>query len=87
MKLTTLIFVLAQQPYRYDRPFIQPLPIWDYWYVLLVPLVLAISVVYKSVRCSSMRRVPREALVLFVFIMTVMLLAAGALAALVNVVK
>ena len=78
---------VAVGEYRYDRPFIQPLPVWDYWYLLLVPLCLAIAVVYKSIRCSSMRRVPREALILFVFIMTVMVLAAGALAALVNVIR
>lgn len=84
---STLAPSIAAAEYKYDRPFIQPLPVWDYWYVLLIPLCLAIAVVYKSIRCSSMRRVPREALILFVFIMTVMLLAAGALAALVNVIR
>ena len=58
-----------------------------FWQIIAFPLVLAISIVYKSVRCSSMRRVPREALVLFVFIITVMVLAAGALAAVVTLAK
>ena len=87
MKLLAYIWPLAE--YRYNRPFIQPLPIWGGWwpYALAIPLCLGIAVVYKSVRCSSMRRVPREAVVLFVFIITVMALAAGALAALVNVLR
>ena len=79
--------ILAQGEYRYDRPFIQPAPIWDYWYLLLIPLCLAVAIVYKSIRCPSMRRVPQEALILFVFILTVMVLAAGALAAIVTALK
>jgi hypothetical protein len=42
-------------------PFMQPLPVWDYWYLLAVPLCAGVSVVYKSIRCRSMRTVPREA--------------------------
>ena len=45
-------------------PFMQPLPAWDVWYLLAVPLCAAVSVVYKSIRCRSMRKVPREARVL-----------------------
>ena len=42
-------------------PFMQPLPAWDVWYLLAIPLCAAVSIVYKSVRCRSMRKVPREA--------------------------
>ena len=42
-------------------PFMQPLPAWDYWYLLAVPLCAGVSVVYKSIRCRSMGTVPREA--------------------------
>ena len=42
-------------------PFMQPLPAWDYWYLLALPLCAAVSIVYKSIRCRSMRKVPREA--------------------------
>jgi hypothetical protein len=66
-------------------PLKKPAPAWGLWYLLLLPLCLAISIVYKSIRCDSMHRVPREALVLFVFIMVVMIAAAGALAGLVNI--
>ena len=79
-----LVSFLAQYQYR---PFVTPLPLWDepYWAFLLFPLCLAIAIVYKCVRCDSMRRVPREAIGLFFVILIVMALTAGALAAVVNV--
>jgi membrane protein YdbS with pleckstrin-like domain len=77
---------LANGDYHYEL-FKKPLPVWKYWYLLLLPLCLAISVVYKAIRCESMRRVPREAIGLFVFIIVVMVAAAGALAALVNILR
>jgi hypothetical protein len=39
----------------------QPLPAWDVWYLLALPLGAAVSIVYKSIRCRSMRKVPVEA--------------------------
>jgi hypothetical protein len=39
----------------------QPLPAWDVWYLLALPLCAAVSIVYKSIRCRSMRKVPVEA--------------------------
>jgi hypothetical protein len=69
------------------QPFKKPAPLWDYWYLLLLPLCLAITIVYKSVRCESMRRVPREALVLFAVIIVVMVASAGALAAIVELME
>jgi membrane protein YdbS with pleckstrin-like domain len=70
--------------YTYE-PFVKAMPVWDGWYVWLLPLCLAIAIVYKSIRCDSMRGVPRQALALFAFIIVVMILAAGALAALVRI--
>ena len=60
-------------------PFMQPLPVWDYWVWLLLPLSLAISLVYKSVRVDPMRRVPLEAVRLALWIVTIMAAAAVAL--------
>lgn len=56
--------LLAQgaEPYSYSRPFVQPAPVWDYWYLLLIPLVVGVSVVYKSVKCGHVSEVPRAAL-------------------------
>jgi hypothetical protein len=73
----------ADTAYRF-QPFRTPAPVWDYWYLLVLPLALGIAIVYKSVRCESMRKVPREAMVLFAFIIAVLVAAAGALAAIVN---
>jgi hypothetical protein len=69
------------------RPFWQPLPIWDYWYLLLVPLCLGVSIVYKSIKCHRMRQVPREAGVIFLMILAGMALAAGLLLGLVRVME
>ena len=65
-------------------PFLYPLPIWDYWPWLLIPLTAGVAIVYKSVKCQSMRQVPREALVIFVWILVGMAAAAGALAGVVH---
>lgn len=42
-------------------PFMHPLPAWDVWYLLALPLCAAVSLVYKSIRVRNMRKVPREA--------------------------
>jgi hypothetical protein len=67
---------LAQSAYR---PFWNPLPAWEYWYLLLIPLCLGISIVYKSIKCHSMKQVPREAAEIFVTILAGMIFAAAAL--------
>ena len=43
------------------RPFLDPLPVWDYWTLLILPLCIAVAVVYKSMKCSRMSQVPLEA--------------------------
>lgn len=58
-------------------PFVTPLPMWSYWWVLLLPLIVAVAVVYKAVKCESTRRVPIESVQLTLYILTFM--AAGAL--------
>lgn len=37
------------------RPFLDPLNLHSYWYLLLIPLALGISVAYKAVRVRSMK--------------------------------
>jgi len=46
----------SSMPRTADRPAAAV----DYWYVLALPLCLGISIVYKSIRCDSMRRSPRS---------------------------
>jgi len=84
--MSTLALLLSAGGYEWV-PFKLPAPIWDYWYLLLLPLCLAVAIVYKSIRCFSMKQVPREALILFIFILVVMVLTAGALAGLVEVLE
>ena len=66
-------------------PFIYPLPIWDYWPWLILPLVAAVSIVWKSVKCHKMSQVPREALTIFVWILVFMVLAGVTLAGVVKI--
>ena len=47
-------------PSRYV-PFLYPVPAWHVWYLLAVPLCAAVAIVYKSIRCRSMNKVPKEA--------------------------
>lgn len=57
------------------KPFITPLPIWDHWAWLIIPLCLGVSVVYKSAKCWKMTEVPREALKITVWMLGAMVLA------------
>jgi hypothetical protein len=72
---------------RAFEPFRQPLPVWDYWYLLLIPLCIGISIVYKSIKCREMKQVPREASVIFIMIMLGMIATAAALYALMRVLE
>jgi hypothetical protein len=68
-------------------PFMQPLPVWDYWYLLALPLCAAVSIVYKSIRCRSMRKVPREAAKATGWILAGLVFAAVVLALIVKVME
>jgi hypothetical protein len=72
----------AVGPYR---PFLDPLPIYRYWFWLLLPLCLLFSVVYKSAKCESVRQIPRAALVITFWILLGMGAAAVVLTVIVKV--
>ena len=80
-----MIFHLLAQSTGY-RPFLDPLPVWPnyIWPWLVVPLCAAVSIVYKSIRCRSMNKVPREALGLCVIILLGLTAAAIVLAVIVR---
>jgi len=61
------------------RPFLEPLPLDLYWMFLLIPMVVAISVVYKTIKTDRLRKIPRESAVLSAQIVAFMALAAAAL--------
>lgn len=66
------------------RVFIDPLPIYSYWYWLLLPLCLLFSIVYKAVKCETMKQVPKAAIEITFWILMGM---GGAAAALYGVMK
>jgi hypothetical protein len=68
-------------------PFVTPLPVWDYWPLLLLPLCAGVSIVYKSIKCRSMSTVAREAGMIFISILIGMAVAGIILAALVRAVQ
>lgn len=58
------------------RPFLEPMPVDDLWLVLIVPLVLAIAVVYKVIRLRDLRGLPIQTVVLAAQIVVFMIFAA-----------
>jgi hypothetical protein len=78
--------VLAQGAYAY-RPFLDPAPVWNVWYVLLVPLCAGIAVVWKSIKCESVGKVPGQAAGLLFWILATMVIAGAGLAGLVRVLE
>jgi len=69
-------------------PFLQPIPgLWNEWIWLLLPLCLGVSVVYKSIKCQSMRAVPLQALLITIYILLSMAVAGAALAGVVRVLE
>jgi membrane protein YdbS with pleckstrin-like domain len=79
--LDASLHILLAQTYR---PFYTPLPIYDYWYWLLLPLCLLFSIVYKAVKCESVKQVPRQALSITIWILLGMAAAAAVLTILVK---
>jgi hypothetical protein len=86
----TLTWMLAQATSGGDgavsyRPFISPLPLWEYWYLLILPLCLAVSIVYKAMKLPDMKLVPRQALMITVWIIVCMVLAGAGLTVIVKI--
>lgn len=46
------------------RPFIDPIDLHRFWFVLLVPLALFMSIAYKAVRVERAIDVPRAAAIM-----------------------
>ncbi len=57
-----------------DTLFLKPLSITDVWRLLmLVPLCLSVSIVYKTIRCPRLRSVPAASLTLCFMILAGMM--------------
>ena len=65
-------------------PFVDPLPVWDVWYLTLVPLTVGIAVVYKAVKCNEVSQIPKQAAVISLYILGGLLGAALGLWAVVS---
>lgn len=63
-----MIFTLAW------RPFLDPMPIEDGWFLLLIPLALLVSLGYKAVRVGDMSRYWREVAIMTVQVILAMIL-------------
>jgi hypothetical protein len=70
--------LLSVLPAAYT-PFLRPLPVWNSWVVLLLPLCVAVAVVYKSIKCHTMSQVPAEAAKATAYILVGMALAGAVL--------
>ena len=67
---------LPHPPILAYRLFHAPLPIDDYWVWFALPLVIAIAVVYKTLKGHPPRRLPREAGLLVIQILVFLVAAA-----------
>ena len=84
--LLAQVTTMSPSPGPY-RPFIEPLPLWDYWIFLLLPLCAAVAIVYKSVKCQTMKQVPKEAAEILLWILLGMIAAAAILAGVVSLLE
>ena len=67
-------------------PFLRPLPVWQDggWPWLLLPLCVAVAIVYKSIKAPSMREAPKQAAFITIWILAAMGAAAAVLAGVVR---
>lgn len=60
---------------------------WDYWYLALLPLAFLVALIYKSMRCESLRDVPRQTGRAFLKFVVSFAVLAGALYAIVLILE
>ncbi len=55
------------------RPFIDPINAHAWWFLLILPVALLVSLSWKSVRIDDIRRLPRPVIVMTVQVILAML--------------
>lgn len=55
------------------RPFIDPMDAHDWWFLLLFPIALLVSLSWKAVRIDDVKRLPRPVLVMTAQVVLAML--------------
>ncbi len=68
------------------RPFLDPLPIDDFWLAMLIPMVIVIAVVYKTIKTENIKSLARDSVYLSLQIGLFMVVAAVILYAITAVV-
>ncbi len=71
--LTGIFNVIAYVPFR------DPLHIDAYWMWMMIPLVIAVSVVYKTIKIDNLSQLPLQAAFLALQIVAFMVVAAAVL--------
>jgi len=79
LSATILSLVMALPGLGQWRPFLDPLPLEEYFMLFLLPLIVVIAVVYKTIKLEDLSLLPRAAGILTVQIVVFMALAAVAL--------
>ncbi|MEX0654956.1 MAG: hypothetical protein WD534_09680 [Phycisphaeraceae bacterium] len=59
------------------RPLLDPVPVDGVWPMLLLPLAVAIAIVYKTIKLDDLARLPRQAALLSAQIIVFMAAAAA----------
>lgn len=60
------------------RPFLDPINAHDWWYLLLLPLAIGISIAYKAVRTRNLSQYWRQVAVMTIHLVAAMVLLAVA---------
>lgn len=55
------------------RPFLDPIAADRWWYLMLIPMALGISVAYKATRVKDLKDYPREVAIMTVQIVVAMI--------------
>jgi hypothetical protein len=56
------------------RPFLDPLPLQDLWFVLLIPVAALVSLAYKAVRVQDMKQLARQVVAMTIQVIAGMVL-------------
>ena len=68
------------------KPFLQPLPVDNFWMFFIIPIALVIALVYKSLKHPDEKTILHQAARLTVVIVVYMAIASVALYALIAVI-
>jgi hypothetical protein len=76
--LPTTLAQAAAFPRPPYRPFIDPLELHQWWWLLLIPMSFGVAVVYKAVRVKTMDKYWQQVLIMTIQIVLGMLALAAA---------